>query len=79
MQNKLSGLNTGRKVICLVLKTNTPQKERHPRGGGSITLWSCFTAAGSGALIRVEAEDPNPFQQGYGDLSDPLSSGKMSG
>jgi hypothetical protein len=28
----------------------------HPYGGGRIRLWRCFSAAGTGRLVRIEAK-----------------------
>ena len=28
----------------------------HPYGGGSIMLWGCFSVAGTGRLVRIEAK-----------------------
>ena len=29
-------------------------KEHHPNGGGSIMLWGCFAAGGTGALHKID-------------------------
>uniref|UniRef100_A0AAY5KS55 Uncharacterized protein n=1 Tax=Esox lucius TaxID=8010 RepID=A0AAY5KS55_ESOLU len=37
---------------------NTIPKVKH--GGGNIMLWGCFSAAGTGALIRIEGKMDGP-------------------
>lgn len=45
--------------LNLWLKTNTAHSQNNTiptamRGGGTITLWGCFSSAGTGASVKVE-------------------------
>ena len=63
---KLFGHNYHRHVWR---KVNTAFKEKNLRptvkhGGGSIMLWGCFAAAGTGRLVRVTGTmDSTAYQQ----------------
>ena len=51
MKSKLFGLNAKNQVGR---KPGTIPTVKH--GGGSIMLWGCFSVAGTGKLVRIEAK-----------------------
>ena len=50
-KTELFGLNAKRHIWR---KPGTIPKVQH--GGGSILLWGCFSAVGTGSLVRIEGE-----------------------
>ncbi|KAI3374652.1 hypothetical protein L3Q82_021222 [Scortum barcoo] len=50
----MPGVMFGGNQAPLITRTNTIPTVKH--GGGSIMLWGCFSAAGTGRLVRIEGK-----------------------